>query len=186
MSNELMLIPASTKTILSNNRDKGAIMRAMSLVTKEVALSDDAIPSMSRLRRQYGEAVIERALSYFIQDVAMSVGNKMEPAVVADCAVEILNTYPYSSLKLEEIYLICQEIKQNDTYGKLTPAKMLRAVAKFWKDREQRAINQQIDASQRDKDSSDLDARLRNSVREPEQLNNTIARLRAGNQKYLK
>ena len=184
MSEESPKLPVTTQTILDRS-PKRQIMKAMNGVTKEIALHSDAIPSMSNLCRQFGDEKIEKVVAMFIQDASMFVGEKMLREDALDCAAEIMNTYPYRSLKLEEIYIICQDIKQSDNYGKLTPNKMFSAVKKFWKDREKRAINHSIDQSQQQKDN-DLAERI-NSIRVEDWLNKgNLDKKRAYNQKFLK
>jgi len=185
MSEESIKLPVTTQTILDRS-PKRQIMKAMNGITREIVLHNDAMPPISSLCRRFDEQQVEEVVAMFIQDASMFVGEKMLREDALDCAAEIMNTYPYRSLKLEEIYIICQEIKQSDNYGKLTPNKMFAAVKKFWKDREKRAIRHSVDQSQLHKGDNDLDERIHKSVRMPDQVNNIISRHRTHHQKYIK
>ncbi|MFD2566098.1 hypothetical protein [Pseudotenacibaculum haliotis] len=54
-------------------------------------------------------------------------------------ATEILSKYEYRSLKLEDLVVICIRIKESDIF-KLTPAKIMREIKKYWDERVKAAI----------------------------------------------
>jgi hypothetical protein len=182
----LEALPTSTSVILKKG-DKREIIKALDMVNPHSLLMDTTIPSMSKLTRQYGDEMIEQAVAMMIQDASVFVGKKMDKEQVIDTAVEILNTYPYRSLKLEEIYLICKEIKSAENYGNLTPSKMMNAVKRFWKDREARAINNSITQSDSMKGEMNFGDRVKKTVRLEKFSTKAIDRTRADvNKKFKK
>ena len=185
MSKELTSLQPTTMAILGK-LPKRELVKAMSRLDKNIVLHDNTIPSISKLCRFYSDEKIETIVAMMLQDTSAFVGEAMNKNQAIDTAVEILNTYPYRSLKLEEIYIICSEIKQSENYGKLTPNKMMVAIKKFWEDREQRAIKNSMDTSQINKQETNLDNRIKKTVRLKEHTNNAIDRTRNLNNKYYK
>ncbi|KAB8151771.1 hypothetical protein EZY14_016385 [Kordia sp. TARA_039_SRF] len=176
----------TTQTLLDLKSNPTVIIKKLANVTKEIALASENMPSMSKLCREHGEEKVESVVAAMIYDTSSFVGDEMTPDKCKITAIEIMNTYPYRSLKLEEIYIICRDIKSSEKYGKLTPSKMMTAVKNFWKDREKRAIRSSIDNSQARKGDTSLDKRIAADPRFAESINKMESRNRSINQKFLK
>ncbi len=180
----------TTMVILdSNSKDYAKVVKSLRDLTPDKVLEDDSIPSISRILKKgkISEKQIETIIARMIEWCSVFVGDAMPAIKCQYTAIELLSTYPYTSLKLEEIYLICQYIKSADNFGKLTPNKFMSSVKKFWKDREQRAIGNSLNHSQANKSNANLDERIHKSLSLPDHMNNKISRSRAyNNKKYLK
>jgi hypothetical protein len=103
-------------------------------------------------------------------------------------AEELLAKYEYRQLKLEDILAICIELKESDIY-KLTLARILRHISNYVVKREDLAIKTSIQSSEDAKAAigeSNIDERIKNSIRHIERSNKEVVKRRLNVRKFYK
>lgn len=96
-------------------------------------------PSLAKLRKTYGDEKTETIASIMILDTATFFESNMNEEAAMDIAAEIATTHYY--LTLEDLFMVLQDLKQQEIYGKLTANKILVACKKHSEKRMQTAAN---------------------------------------------
>lgn len=97
--------------------------------------------------------------------------------IIAD---ELLSNYESRQLRLEDLFVICKEIKESDTIV-LTPARILKFVNNYVQRREKTAIQLSQELSENAKALSgenDIDTRIKNSIRHIQKSNEIVVKQR--------
>lgn len=113
----------------SSNRE---LVRSYGNLSMEKVLEGD-YPSMSALRRHYGRETIENTVAVLVQDASSYFDKTLSDEQSKDIGAEVLASYP--SLMLEDLFVMLQDLKQTELYGKLTPNKILSRCKKYFEKR---------------------------------------------------
>lgn len=87
----------------------------------------DPPPSIGALARQYDPERAEKFVGVLVQDLSESFGGDLTERMVDEIAATIAGT-PLRSLSLEDVFLVCQGIKETDQRGRLTVNKVMVAL----------------------------------------------------------
>ncbi len=79
-------------------------------------------------------------------------------------ATEILYKYEYRNLKLEDLVVICIRLKESEIY-KLSVARILREIKKYWQEREGLAIKRSLHLGNQSNLNENLERRLQKHFR---------------------
>jgi hypothetical protein len=80
-----------------------------------------------------------RCICNLFKSVAVYFDTQMAQAKAEAIATEILYKYEYRNLKLEDLVVVCMRLKEAEIY-KLSPARVLREIKSYSKEREVLAI----------------------------------------------
>ena len=116
--------------------------------------------SIGALSKQNEDKAVTCITNLF-KAVSMYFDNTLNQAKAEVIAVELLSKYEYRSLKLEDLVVICKELKEGEVF-KITPARILRQVKKYSEEREKLAIYLSREKSEMNKSSINyqLESRL--------------------------
>ncbi len=134
------------------------------------------------------EAAVKRCITNLFIGTSMyfdAVLSKNKADILAE---ELLAKYEYRQLKLEDILAICIEIKESDIY-KLTIARILKHISNYVERRELLAITTSIQNSENAKSElgeSDIDERVKKSIRHIERSNKEVVKRRLNVRKFYK
>ncbi|CAM1341780.1 conserved hypothetical protein [Tenacibaculum aestuarii] len=117
-------------------------------------------PSLGLLSKENEDKVITCITNLF-KAVSMYFDSPLSQEKAEVIAAELLSKYEYRSLKLEDLVVICKEIKEGDVF-KITPARILRQVKKYSDDRQKLAIaiNRELSESSKTALNNQLQERL--------------------------
>ena len=101
-----------------------------------------------------------RCICNLFQSLALYFDTNLPYQKAEVIATEILYKYAYRNLKLEDLVVICMELKESEVY-KLTPARILREIKTYSQAREKLAIQRSIEASSSNKQNMNLDLEQR-------------------------
>lgn len=113
-----------------------------------------------------------RCISNLFKSVALYFDTKLSQEKAEVIATEILYKYEYRSLKLEDLVVICIRLKESEIY-KLSPARIIREIKSYSKEREALAIKTSINAGAGANMNEDIEKRLKKHFRaipDPERL----------------
>jgi hypothetical protein len=113
-----------------------------------------------------------RCITNLFKSVALYFDTKLSQEKAEVIATEILYKYAYRSLKLEDLVVICFRLKEGEIY-KLSPARILREIKAYSKEREALAIKNSINAGAGVNMNEDIAKRLKKhfrSIPDPERL----------------
>lgn len=96
------------------------------------------------------ETKVIRCISNLFKAISMYFDNVLTQNKAELIAAELLAKYEYRSLRLEDLVVVCIRIKESDTF-KMTPARILREVSKYSKEREKLAIELSLQVSESNK-----------------------------------
>lgn len=113
----------------SSNRE---LVRSYGNLTMDKVLKGN-YPSMAALKRHYGEDKIENMVAVLVQDASSYFDKTLSDEQAKDIGAEVLASYP--SLRIEDLFVMLQELKQSELYGKLTPNKILAKTKKYFEKR---------------------------------------------------
>lgn len=119
-----------------------------------------ASPSLGLLSKK-DEVKTITCITNLFKAVSMYFDNVLTQAKAEVIAVELLSKYEYRSLKLEDLVVICKELKEGEVF-KITPARILRQVKKYSDEREKLAIaiNRELSESSKANINYQLQERL--------------------------
>ena len=117
-------------------------------------------PSLGALTKEDEEKTILCIVNLF-QSTSMYFDNTLSEAKAEVIAIELLSKYEYRSLRLEDLVVICKQIKEGDVF-KITPARILREIKKYSDQREKLAIqlSKQTSATAKTSVNYELESRL--------------------------
>ncbi|MCZ2393400.1 MAG: hypothetical protein LC105_06070 [Chitinophagales bacterium] len=87
---------------------------------------DNAYPSVAVLARMHGKDKVDNAMAVIISDLNTSYGGDMDKEAILETVVEIRSGIT-CNLSLEDLYLICSQLKKSNTFKLKVPA-ILKAV----------------------------------------------------------
>lgn len=82
-------------------------------------------------------------ITNLFKSVALYFDTNLSQAKAEVIATEILYKYEYRNLKLEDLVVICMRLKESEIY-KLSPARILREIKAYSKEREAMAIKNSL------------------------------------------
>lgn len=154
-------------------------------MTMAVAMNSTT-PTVAKLGRENGQDEMIESLGRVFVATSMYFDKPLNTEEAEIVAVEILNDYEMSNLKLEDIVVIIKEIKESDSYGRLTPNKIIKHIRGYWDRRIKTAVTESINQSQTNKDAPDMAERIKKTVAMPDAQLSRVDRTRAINNKYFK
>ncbi len=177
--------PKLQDLILKGDHKHTMIVRHYNNLTVAKAVTSTS-PSIYRLSVQYftHEKVVS-GISKLLLATAMYFDENSLTAPQADIVAEELLAHP-ESLKLEDLVVICKELKEQSVYSKLTPSKILKHVAEYRKRRMQTAIKLQLNKTLDEKQEANIDERMRKSIRQIDDSNRIISEKHVEIRKYYK
>lgn len=164
------------------NRD---VVKHYGTMTMQQAMSATT-PTVGKLCRQEGEDKLIESLGRVFLATSLYFDKPLGTEEAEIVAVEMLNDYEMSNLKLEDIVVIIKEIKESDMYGRLTPNKIIKHIRSYWDRRIKTAATKSIDGSQRNKEASDMSERVKKTVALSHHQLARVDRTRKENTKYFK
>jgi len=90
------------------------------------------------------------------------------------------------TLKLEDLVVICKELKEQSVYSKLTPSKILKHVADYRNRRMTSAIKLNLNKTLDEKYEANIDDRIKRSIRAIEDSNRIISEKNVQMKKFYK
>lgn len=96
-------------------------------------ISELGCTSLNGLKREYGLEKVEIFIDVILTDLNSSFDNDLDKNQIAEIIAELTTGFN-ANISLEGIYLTCRELKYNNTHGKLTLNKVLKALTKHLKD----------------------------------------------------
>ena len=117
-------------------------------------------PSLGALQKENEDNTI-RSVKNLFKAVSMYFDNVLTDGKAEVIAIELLSKYEYRSLRLEDLVVICKQIKEGDVF-KITPARILREIKKYSDQREKLAIqlSTQKSATAKSSVNYELESRL--------------------------
>jgi len=143
-------------------------------------------PTVGKLSRQEGQDHFIECLGRVFVGTSLYFDKPLSIDEGEIIAVEILNDYEMSNLKLEDIVVIIKEIKESEIYGRLTANKIIKHIKGYWERRLKTAVSDSINHSQSNKDGADMSERIKKTIALPDAQANRVDRTRKHNNKYLK
>lgn len=137
----------------SNNRQ---IVRRFGNTTMPQVV-ESSLPSIGALERQYSTEKTENVIGVILQEASTYFGDAMPQGQALEVAAEITTRYKW--LKLEDVFVAFNEMKDQNIYGKLTPNKILSRIKKYSEDRLQYAAERSRNAHLARKENRDEDER---------------------------
>lgn len=137
-----MLPAKQTKGIMqailegSSNRD---LVRTFGAVTMHDAMNSPH-PGIGVAVQKYGRDKVERVLAVMVAETAAYFEGNMGSEQALDISAEIVTKYPY--IKLEDIWVALNELKNKEIFGKLTSNKILSQIKRYLNKRLQAAEQQ--------------------------------------------
>ena len=121
-------------------------------------------PTVGKLCRSHGEDKFIESLGRVFLATSLYFDKPLNTEEAEIVAVEMLNDYEMSNLKLEDVVVIIKEIKESDMYGRLTPNKIIKHIRSYWDRRIKTAATESINHSQTSKDTSEMSERVKKTV----------------------
>lgn len=146
-------------------------------------------PSIGLLTKNpNGDALVKLCVKNMLIGTSMYFNKVLTERQAMVIAEELLADYNYRQLRLEDILAICYEIKEADIFN-LTPARILKQIKDYYTRREKAIIHKNINASESHKNGvfdSNIDERVRKSIRHIERSNQEVVKRRTNTRKYYK
>lgn len=105
-----------------------------------------------------------RCICNLFKSVALYFDTNFSQEKAEVIGTEILHKYQYRSLRLEDLVVVCSRLKESEIY-KLTPARILREIKNYSKEREALAIKNSINAGAGQNMNEDIEKRLKKHFR---------------------
>jgi hypothetical protein len=105
-----------------------------------------------------------KCICRLFKSLALYFDTNMPHSKAEVIATEIIYKYEYRNLKLEDLVVICIRLKESEIH-KLTPARILRELKSYSKEREALAIKNSINAGAGQNMNEDLEKRLKKHFR---------------------
>lgn len=150
------------------------------------AAMNSSTPTVGKLSRQKGQDFLIECLGRVFVGTSLYFDKPLSTAEGEIIAVEMLNDYEMSNLKLEDVVVIIKEIKESEIYGRLTANKIIKHIRGYWERRVKAAVSDSINHSQSNKDAPDMADRVKKTISLPDAQLNRVDRTRKHNNKYLK
>ncbi|MCT4580819.1 MAG: hypothetical protein N4A35_05320 [Flavobacteriales bacterium] len=109
------------------------LIRSFSKLTPKLIL-ENQYPSLSKLRRTYGNQKVETVTRILLHDLSSSLKGELNNDEVEEINVEINSGY-LLNLSLEDIYYTLRQIKTANNTRKLSVSKVLNAIEKQFETR---------------------------------------------------
>jgi hypothetical protein len=116
-----------------DKKSKLDLIRAFSSLTLEKILQAN-YPTLGSLKRAYGDEKVETVVSIILHDLSSSFKGVFNESDVTELTAEIANTV-YRNLSLEDVYMVCYQLKRSYLHGKLDQNKFLNAIDKHFNNR---------------------------------------------------
>lgn len=177
--------PALRELIVVPHYKNRAVVQHYGRMTMQMAM-DAKTATISKLGREEGQDKIIESLGRVFIATSMYFDKALSTEEAEIVAVEMLNDYEMSNLKLEDVVVIVKELKESDMYGRLTPNKIIKHIKKYWERRIKTAVTNSINHSQSTKQASDMSERIKKTVALPTAQLKRVDRTRKENTKYFK
>lgn len=117
--------------VISEKTSREITKQFGSLTTEKIL--EGNYPSLAKIKKEKGEEYSEKITAVLVLDTAKFFDSNMDIETAKDVAVEIGTMHYY--LTLEDLFIVLQEMKQSEQFGKLTPHKILVACKKYSENR---------------------------------------------------
>jgi len=154
-------------------------------MTMQTAMNTVA-PTVGKLSRDQGQDFLIESLGRVFIATSMYFDKPLNAQEAEIVAVEMLNDYEMSNLKLEDIVVIIKEIKESEVYGRLTANKIIKHIRSYWERRLKAAVSNSINDSQASKDGAEMSERVKKTVAIASAQLRRVDYTRNENNKYLK
>lgn len=114
-------------------KSKLELIRSFSNLTIKNII-ENKTPSIGQLKKQHGFVRIENALTIICNDLNDSFENELSTNSIDELVVE-LSTGLNNNLTLEDVYLAFKELKYNNSHGKITLNKILKAISNHFNEK---------------------------------------------------
>lgn len=179
------ITPTLVELTTVSNYKHTEIIRHYGAITMQTALKSTS-PSVVRLTKQLSKQQVVDAIAKIFIATAQYFDGELPANKANLVAEEILVNYEYGSFKLEDIVAICKELKEEAVYTKLTPSKILKHISEYNQRRIKQAIQNQLNKTQIEKGESNIDERVKKSVRHIEKSNEIVVKQRLIARKFTK
>jgi uncharacterized protein YnzC (UPF0291/DUF896 family) len=150
-----MLPAKQEKGIMQMVLDKGSNRQIVRTFGK-ASMTDvirSKLPTLGRLIENYGAEKTENVIAVLLKEASGYFGDAMPDGQALEVATEI--TVRYKWLKMEDVFVAMNELKEQNIYGKLTPNKILNAINKYSENRLNYAAELSLNAHLSQKESRD-------------------------------
>lgn len=170
-------------TAVSNYRNS-EVVKHYGGMTMDIALQSTS-PSIGVISREHEEAV-RLSITNMMVGTSLYFDTPLQVAQAEIIAEELLGSYDYRQLRLEDVWAICTELKEKEIY-KLTPARIVKQIHEYTDRRIARSIQLSQEACEYHKaqtGESNIDKRILGSARQPERSNEIVAKNRVWMQQF--
>lgn len=91
-------------------------------------------PTLGALSRKYGIEKTEKVMAVILHDLSSSFDGDLSKTDVEEICVELTSSH-LRNFAMEDVLLVCRQIKQADNYGKLNINKVLKAMNQHFEKR---------------------------------------------------
>ncbi len=109
-----------------DQKSKFDLIRTFSKLTPKIIL-ENKYPSLSKLRRTYGNEKIEKVTKVLLLDLSASLKGELNEEEIEELNIELNSGY-LLNLSLEDIYYTLRQIKRGNNIRKLSVSRVLNAV----------------------------------------------------------
>lgn len=92
---------------------------------------EEKYPAIASLKRSYGIETVDKINGIILGDLSHSFNGELSKDVIEEITAE-LSTSILKNLSLEDVYLVCRQIKYEDHNRKLSIGKVLKALNKHF------------------------------------------------------
>ena len=179
--------PELVELITASDYRNRHIVQHYGKLTMQSAMNSDS-PTVWRWAKEEGEEKMIPAIAKLFIGTSLFFDKPISQDEGETLVTEILANYETSNLKLEDLVVICKELKESDVYGKLTMNKILKHVRAYTEKRMQAAVRQSLDDSltHKNNDTMDIAERMKNTIALPDAQGARVDRTRASVKKYYK
>ncbi len=119
--------------MILDKASKIEMIRVFSKLTLD-RIVQEKYPSIGTLSRTFGLEKTEKMMGIILHDLSSSFDGVLDKSQVQEICAEISSSV-LRNLSLEDVYLVCRNIKLSDHYGKLNINKVLKTLNKHMDDR---------------------------------------------------
>ncbi|WBX72916.1 hypothetical protein PG913_08365 [Tenacibaculum pacificus] len=176
-------VPALQKLVEASAFNNRLVVKHYNNLTMHQALTAGT-PSLGALSKINEDKAIIGIKNLF-KAVSMYFDNILPDGKAEVIAVELLSKYEYRSLRLEDLVVICKNLKESDVF-KITPARILREIKKYSDNREKLAIQLSKQSSDIAKQSVNyqLEARLQKHFKSAPNANRLASKRNSVSNKF--
>lgn len=119
------------QTILEGGSNRQIVRKFGNATMHQVM--ESKYPAIGTMMKSFGDEKIENVIAVIIKEASAYFGDAMADNQALEVATDI--TVRYKWLKMEDIFVAINQLKEQNVYGKLTPNKILNQVKKYSENR---------------------------------------------------